>query len=132
MGMDEISTDEYMSKEEIVETLKSMTFGKESFERFSSKERDAINKAICTIEKYQKMQTDYNARLKANMVAMLENLQIEFEEYEPKWAENEEQAVASNRTWDDFDDIIQQKIDKIKVESDASMSEQEKWIKGIE
>ena len=57
---------------------------------------------------------DYENRLKADMVAMLEELRLEFEEYEPKWAENEDQVIASNRTWDDYDDIIQQKIDLLR------------------
>lgn len=60
------------------------------------------------------MQADYNARLKDDLVAMLKELRLEFEEYEPKWVENEDQAIASNRTWDDFDDVIQQKIKKLK------------------
>jgi len=57
---------------------------------------------------------EYEARLKADMVAMLEELKLEFEEHEPKWAENEDQVIASNRTWEDFDDIIQQKINALK------------------
>lgn len=52
---------------------------------------------------------------KRQMLAMLEELRLEFEEYEPKWVENEDQAIASNRTWDDFDDIIQQKINNLQV-----------------
>ena len=60
---------------------------------------------------------DYEARLKADMVAMLEELKLEFEEHEPKWAENEDQVIASNRTWEDFDEIIQQKIDALKGEN---------------
>lgn len=67
-----------------------------------------------TVEAIPKDQ--YENRLKADMVAMLEELKLEFEEYEPKWVENEDQAVASNRTWDDFDDIIQQKIDVLKAD----------------
>ena len=59
----------------------------------------------------------YENRLKADMLAMLEELKLEFEEYEPKWAENEDQVIASNRTWEDFDDIIQQKIDALKGEN---------------
>lgn len=65
-----------------------------------------------TVEAIPKDQ--YENRLKADMVAMLEELKLEFEEYEPKWAENDDQAVASNRTWDDFDDIIKQKIDLLR------------------
>ena len=67
-------------------------------------------------KKCRKFEAEYENRLKADMVAMLEELKLEFEEYEPKWAENEDQVIASNRTWDDFDDIIQQKIDFTKGE----------------
>ena len=61
----------------------------------------------------------YEARLKADLAAMLEELRLEFEEYKPEWAENEDQVIASNRTWDDFDDIIQQKINVLKAEQEA-------------
>lgn len=56
----------------------------------------------------------FDCYTKDEVVAMLEELKTEFEEYEPKWAENEDHVIASNRTWDDFDDIIQQKIDKLR------------------
>ena len=72
-------------------------------------ERDADCPLVEAIPK-----ADYEDRLRADMVAILEELKEEFEEYEPKWAENDEQAAASCRTWDDFDDIIQQKIDALK------------------
>lgn len=75
-----------------------------------------------TIEAIPK--ADYENRLKADMVTMLEELRLEFEEYEPKWAENEDQVIASNRTWDDFDDIIQQKINALKAESEPQESEE--------
>lgn len=56
---------------------------------------------------------------KDEVMTMLEELKTEFEEYEPKWAENEDQLIASNRTWDDFDDIIQQKINALKENTDG-------------
>ena len=75
----------------------------------------------CPLREVEAIPKDqYEARLKADMVAMLEDLKLEFEEYEPKWAENEDQVIASNRTWDDFDDIIQQKIDALKEQTDDS------------
>ena len=79
--------------------------------------KQAFDVAIDIMRKYQQLQADYENRLKADMVAMLEKLKLEFEEYEPKWAENEDQVIASNRTWEDFDDIIQQKIDALKGEN---------------
>jgi len=72
---------------------------------------------IETVEAIPKDQ--YEARLKADLAAMLEELRLEFEEYEPEWAENEDQVIASNRTWDDFDDIIQQKINVLKAGQEA-------------
>ena len=56
---------------------------------------------------------------KADMIDMLVELRKEFANYEPKWVENEEQVVGSHRTWDDFDDIIQSKIDKLKENKDG-------------
>lgn len=78
---------------------------------------DNILDNVPTVEAIPKDQ--YENRLKADMVAMLEEIKLEFEQYEPKWAENDDQAVASNRTWDDFDDIIQQKIDALKEVKNA-------------
>lgn len=65
-----------------------------------------------TVEAVPKDQ--YENRLKADLKAILVELQQQMEEYEPKWAENEDQVIASNRTWDDFDDIIQSKINSLK------------------
>lgn len=67
---------------------------------------------------------DYENRLKADMVAMLTEIQLQMEEYEPKWIENDEQAVASCRTWEDLDGIIQQKINSLKAESEPQESEE--------
>lgn len=61
-----------------------------------------------------KVKVNYLAKLKIEKIAMLEELKSEFEEYEPKWVENEDHAVASCRTWEDFDDIIQQKINALR------------------
>ena len=109
MTIDKVSIDTWMSNEEIVETLKSMVFGKQAFERFNAKERNTLDKAWNMIDQYEQ-------RLKSDMVNMLTEIQVEIEEYEPKWAENDEQAQASLRTWDDFTDLIQEKIDKLKKE----------------
>lgn len=69
------------------------------------------------LAEYRLMQADYEARLKADLKAILVELQLQMEEYEPKWVENDEQAVASCRTWEDLDGIIQQKINAIKDNS---------------
>lgn len=61
-----------------------------------------------------KIKANYLARLKTEKISMLEELQAEFEKYEPKWVENEDHAVASCRTWEDFDGIIQEKINALQ------------------
>ena len=66
------------------------------------------------------MRLDYENRLKADMVAMLEELRTQMEKYEPKWVENDEQSVASCRTWEDLDGIIQQKINELKGKEDGN------------
>ena len=60
---------------------------------------------------------DYETRLKAILV----ELQLQMEEYEPKWVENDEQAVASCRTWEDLDGIIQNKINTLKEQDDGNI-----------
>lgn len=42
--------------------------------------RDSLAYAIDTMRKYQKIQADYNARLKADLVAILTEIQLEIEE----------------------------------------------------
>ena len=44
------------------------------------KYKEAYDFAIDTMRKYQMMQADYEARLKADMVAMLSEIQLEIEE----------------------------------------------------
>jgi hypothetical protein len=64
-----------MSRKEIVETLKSMVFGVQAFERFNAKERETLDKAWNLIDQYEN-------RLKADMVAMLEELDFRLSNYQ--------------------------------------------------
>lgn len=74
----------------------------------------------CPLREVEAIPKDqYEARLKAEKIAVLEELRAEFEEYEPKWVENEDHAVASCRTWEDFDDLVKQKIDALKGDQAA-------------
>lgn len=66
------------------------------------------------VEAYDSFKKDYETRLKADLKAILVELQLQMEEYEPKWVENDEQAVASCRTWEDLDGIIQDKINTLE------------------
>lgn len=62
-----------MSKEEIVDTLKTMVFGTQAFERFNTKERETLDKAWNLIDQYE-------ARLKADMVTILNKIRAEITE----------------------------------------------------
>ncbi len=64
------------------------------------------------------LKEQYENRLKADLKAILVEIQLQMAEYEPKWVENDEQAVASCRTWEDLDRIIQNKINELKAESE--------------
>ena len=79
-----------------------------------SEQEEALKFAVETMRKYQQLQADYENRLKADLKAILVELQLQMEEYEPKWVENDEQAVASCRTWEDLDGIIQNKINTLE------------------
>ena len=76
----------------------------------------AFKMAIETMSKYQQLQADYETRLKADMVAMLTEIQLEIEELEVPLlylAEDYEGGVL------DCKKIIQQKINALKGEQAA-------------
>jgi hypothetical protein len=63
-----------MTREQAIE------HGKEQLEIFGGEHKEFIECAIDTMRKYQMIQADYNARLKADMVAMFTDIQLEFKE----------------------------------------------------
>ena len=77
--------------------------------------QEAIDKVSAYIEQ---MQADYEARLKADMVAMLIEIQLEFEENTVRWyvgrVDGKSDDVVLMET---INDIIQQKIDKLKEQN---------------
>ena len=76
-------------------------------------------KVLCeTSKKYLLWQEQYKKRLVNDTIAILTEIQLEMEEYEPKWVENDEQAAVSCRTWEDLDGIIQQKIDRLNTRNE--------------
>lgn len=104
MAIDNTCEPKPMSKEEIVDTLKTMVFGVQAFERFNAKEREALDKAWNIIDQYE-------ARLNADMVAMLTEIQLKLEELKSYDIDE----VISKKACD----IIQQKIDALKAESEG-------------
>lgn len=119
MTIDDSCESAPMNREEVVETLKTMVFGVRAFERFNTKEREALDKAWNLIDQYE-------TRLKADMVAMLTELQLEIEELPPTnraitdslglicYGHSEYEATAK-----DASKIIQQKINSLKENTDV-------------
>ena len=111
-----------MSKEEIVDTLKTMVFGRQAFERFNAKERETLDKAWNIIDQYE-------ARLKADMVAMLTDIQLEIEEkeqyYQDKFLESKNvvhDVAMGGRMFGcgECKEVIQQKIDALKEQTNGN------------
>ena len=98
-----------MSKEEIVDTLKTMVFGVQAFERFNAKERETLDKAWNLIDQYEN-------RLKADMVAMLTDIQLEIEEMENPYTTRVSGCAQGGfeRGARESQNLIQQKINSLK------------------
>lgn len=75
---------------------------------------DCLDEAIETMRKYQMMQADYEARLKADLVAMLEDLRLDCQEAELAGVLDNKELIFA----DEVDDIIQQRINSLKAESE--------------
>ena len=80
---------------------------------------DACEGAIDTMRKYQQLQADYEARLKADMVAMLTEIQLEIKEKAIR-----KQGIDSGFEYDyefiqseEVVEIIQQKINTLKEQN---------------
>ena len=58
----------------------------------------------------------YNARLKADMVAMLEDLRLDFQEAELAGVFDNKELIFA----DEVDDLVQQKINALKGDSDGA------------
>ena len=77
---------------------------------------DLLRNAATELCKYQRFKADYENRLKADMVAMLTEIQLEIEE--EAWKQG---CASSNDREDEAYKIyyfIQQKIDTLKAESE--------------
>lgn len=78
--------------------------------------KDEINKAP-TVEAIPK--AEYEARLKADMVAMLTEIQLEIEELDTYDVERTHGLIENAYISEEVDNIIQQKIDKLKGEQNV-------------
>lgn len=83
-------------------------------------EHDCVYGALDIIDKYQQIQADYENRLKADMVAMLTEIQLEIEEV-PKYCMTHDATCVYRKAEDyisDINNLIQQKINKLKGEKE--------------
>ena len=79
--------------------------------------RYSLGYAIASLkadEAYQIMYEGGEIFTKDEVIGMFTDLQKRMEEYEPTWVENDEQAVASCRTWEDLDGMVQEQINTLK------------------
>lgn len=86
--------------------------------KFLEENHTALSMAIDTLRKYQQLKADYENRLKADMVAMLTDIQLEIEEKfnDIPFSYNHHQRTEFYR---DIDEVIQQKINSLKEDNDV-------------
>lgn len=82
-------------------------------------ENEAKDVLVDTARKYQMVRVDYENRLKADMVAMLTEIQLEIEERfnDRPFSYNHHQRTEFYR---DIDEVIQQKINALKEQKDGT------------
>ncbi len=78
--------------------------------------KQAFDIATDTMRKYQKLQTDYENRLKADMVAMLTELQLEIEEesWTRECLDGSDETIVDMKS---VNEVFQQKINDLKAEN---------------
>lgn len=76
---------------------------------------EAVKTALDTMRKYQQLQADYETRLRADMVAMLEEIQLECEENTVRWYVGRVDGKSDDVVLiDTLNEIIEQKINALK------------------
>ena len=73
--------------------------------------------AVHTMKKYQTLQADYEARLKADLVAMLEDLRLAIEELD--YPKDCDYACNGCLYWGDVDKLIDEKINALRGENET-------------
>lgn len=87
-------------------------------ECYTPQAKDARDVAIDTMRKYQQLQADYENRLKADLEAILVELQLEIKEKfnDRPFSYNHHQRTEFYR---DIDEVIQQKINALKEQTNG-------------
>ena len=105
-----------MTIEEIQRCLKEYHSG---FTGYAGNFQEVVDGALDIMCKYQQLQADYESRLKADMVAMLTDIQTEIKELWDNrydvWLDNQ-YYIGKSDTLGEVDEVIQQKIDALKGE----------------
>lgn len=109
--------DENVSNGEVVGTgVRGTWTASTSLNKAYSDMIEALQTAKDTMHKYQLMQADYEKRLKADMMAMLTEIQLEIDEI-PINADNSEPfKLGQASAYDKCENLIYQKIDTLKSE----------------
>lgn len=81
------------------------------------KTQEMENQALCIMNAYEKIRNDYDTRLKADLVAILKELQLEIEEMDPGC------GWEGYRPTSQIIGAIQQKINALKAEIEPQESE---------
>lgn len=110
-----------MTIDEIIENLITIR-NKLCSRKYETESALTFDGAIDTMHKYQKLQADYETRLKTDLAAMLTELQLEIEEIDsrpgyggngmPTFTNDYVRIIKVN-------EIIQQKINSLKENKDA-------------
>ena len=98
-----------MTIEEAIKEIESITVVTDE------KQALAFALAVHTMKKYQMIQVGYENRLKADMVAVLEELRLSIEELD--YPKDCDYACNGCLYWGDVDNVIQQKINELPQES---------------
>lgn len=112
-----------MTIDEAISHLNTYSSTMGSGQTTQEQHEDAKRVAIDTMRKYQKMQADYEARLKADMVAILTEIQLEIKKQ--KYRELTEDECGFKFGISTASNIVQQKINSLKAEIEPQESEVE-------
>ena len=100
-----------MSIDEAMKEIESITVVTDE------KQALAFALAVHTMKKYQTLQADYEARLKADLVAMLEDLRLAIEELD--YPKDCDYACNGCLYWGDVDKLIDEKINALRGENET-------------
>ena len=82
------------------------------------KTQESENQALCIMNAYEKIRNDYDTRLKADLVAMLTEIQLEIDELRAK--KHFQYKHGQEHGLNDALELIQEKINALKEKTDGT------------